>query len=381
MPEPTLDLIATPTRTAVSISLEPAQNTIQSLTLLSKADDFSGLGEWVASTWAALSPEEREIHTLVMWGFYYAFLPDRSWPSFPAFLRHLEALSPERLLDRMLDVYAGMPLLDISGQKNAFPLSPMEAKVEMLRSFDAYLAFLQARFCEGSVVPELEKRAFAYVQDPPAMQRLIVSHLRKMWVSHLAAEWERVQPMLLEAVRASQEIGFAEMDRLEAARALTGQELEEKHRHNLENARQVIFVPNAHIGPYLRQVESAGTLWLIYGARLPRGASFDASDLSRAEMLVRLSALADDGRLRILRLIAERGELRSSEVMQSLEMSQPTASRHLTQLTATGYLTERRCEGAKCYDLNPDRIEETLQAIRTYLIPASRRPRLARRVA
>jgi DNA-binding transcriptional ArsR family regulator len=142
----------------------------------------------------------------------------------------------------------------------------------------------------------------------------------------------------------------------------------------------VIFVPNPHIGPYLRNVHAGDALWLIYGARLPSGASIDAPDLSRAEILVRLSALADEGRLRILRLIAERGEMRSPEVMQVLEMSQPTASRHLTQLTANGYLIERRCDGAKCYDLNLDRIEETIQAIKSYLIPVSRRPRLARRV-
>jgi predicted ArsR family transcriptional regulator len=63
----------------------------------------------------------------------------------------------------------------------------------------------------------------------------------------------------------------------------------------------------------------------------------------------------------------EQGEARSQDIMQTLELSQSAASRHLQQLSATGYLTERRCEGAKCYRLNSDRIEETLLAVRVFL--------------
>jgi hypothetical protein len=31
-------------------------------------------------------------------------------------------------------------------------------------------------------------------------------------------------------------------------------------------------------------------------------------------------------------------------------------------------LSERRCAGAKCYRLNEERVEDTLQAIRAFLI-------------
>jgi DNA-binding transcriptional ArsR family regulator len=107
---------------------------------------------------------------------------------------------------------------------------------------------------------------------------------------------------------------------------------------------------------------------VLFGARVPEGAQIHAPDLSRAEILVRLNALADDTRLRILKLISEGGELRSQEIMTRLELSQSAASRHLTQLSATGYLDERRCEGAKCYALNPRRIKDTLRAISAFLL-------------
>ena len=89
--------------------------------------------------------------------------------------------------------------------------------------------------------------------------------------------------------------------------------------------------------------------------------------LTRTEILVRLSALTDDTRLQILRQIAENGELRSQEIIDGLELSQSAASRHLTQLTAAGYLKERRCDGAKCYSLNVERVSDTLQAVAGYL--------------
>jgi DNA-binding transcriptional ArsR family regulator len=54
--------------------------------------------------------------------------------------------------------------------------------------------------------------------------------------------------------------------------------------------------------------------------------------------------------------------------MEELELSQSTASRHLNQLTAAGYLSSRRVDGAKCYQLHQERIEETLQAISAYLL-------------
>jgi ArsR family transcriptional regulator len=93
-----------------------------------------------------------------------------------------------------------------------------------------------------------------------------------------------------------------------------------------------------------------------------------APDLSRAEIVVRLSALADDNRLRILQLVSEQGELAFQEIMARLTLSQSAASRHLKQLSATGYLSERRCNGAKCYHLDPKRIEGTIQAVSSFLL-------------
>ena len=48
-------------------------------------------------------------------------------------------------------------------------------------------------------------------------------------------------------------------------------------------------------------------------------------------------------------------------------MSRPATSRHLRQLSATGYLTERRRVGEKCYSLNNDRVADTFRALEQFL--------------
>jgi ArsR family transcriptional regulator len=79
-----------------------------------------------------------------------------------------------------------------------------------------------------------------------------------------------------------------------------------------------------------------------------------------------LAALSDDNRLRILGLIRERGELCAQEIIDLLGLTQSTCSRHLRQLTASGYLHERRQEIGKCYSLNLERFADTARAIESY---------------
>ena len=363
MPAPEQDLIVTSLTALVEFSLEPARNAIHSLTLLVKDEHLSGLGEWVVRTAAALSPEERERHRLVMIGFYYVVHPERSWPSFPAYLHYLAAVPPRRLLDKLLNAYARMrPGKDCS----YFDETDAIEWEAVLASTDTFLAFLRERF--EHVDPAIESKAYSYILEPPALQDLVVTHLRHMWDTYLAAEWERVRPMLQDAVDAFRQIDFSQMSRLEAAQFVTGQSLEEEHwQRRLERDEPLVFIPSAHVGPYLGMDWLSRRNGIIFGARLPEGTRYHAPDLSRAEILVRLGALADDTRLLILKLVAEAGELRSQDIINRLELSQSAASRHLQQLSATGYLTERRCEGAKCYRLNSERIENTLRAVSAFL--------------
>lgn len=368
MPAPIQDSISLEEVSRLSVGLEPAHNAIQSLSLLAKSEHFSGLNEWILGTDTALSAEERFRHRLVMLGFYYAVLPEQSWPSFPAYLSQLDRLSATTLRDKLLLAYAEIPAWKGKHLQRDEKAAPVEWET-VLSSSGSFLSFLRERFGEDNVDPEIETQAYALIKNPSEMKDLIVSHLRKMWENHLSREWERALPILQDTVRAFQQIDFSQMDRLEAGRLITGQALEEgKWREQFEQADRITFIPNPHIGPYLWKVTSGNTLGIFFGPRLPKGAIIDAPDLTRTEINVRLSALADDTRLQILKMISETGEQRSQDIMQALQLSQSAASRHLTHLSATGFLSERRCDGSKCYILNSERIEETLQAISAFLL-------------
>ncbi|MCO5189963.1 MAG: winged helix-turn-helix domain-containing protein, partial [Anaerolineae bacterium] len=288
---------------------------------------------------------------------------DQNWLNFPAYLDHLGSADAVALRNRILDAY-----LELSPQGDAIPEN-VGSREDMMRDVDTYLDFLRTKFCDDLYDEALEAEAYEYLLDPKSMQRLIVSHLSLMWIRYLQPEWQRVRSMLRDAINAFSQIDYSQMSRLEVARFITGHDLSGSYwEHKLESAETVTFVPSAHVGPYLGKFHSGKDVGIIFGARLPEGSLIDAPDLSRADVVVRLNALADDTRLQIVQLIQELGEMSSQDVMNQLNLSQSAASRHLKQLSATGYLSERRCNGAKCYDLNPDRIEETLQAIGAFLL-------------
>ena len=373
MPDP--DSIVSPSIPPVSVALEPAQSVRNSLLLLNWVEKLPGADDWVTRTAAALTPEQRRITSLVMVGLHYATIPDRSWPSFPAYVDHLAAQDPITLRDLIFNAYSQINRSD--GCKFCALPDPTDGRMRvdtapLLASVDAFLEFLGERYPPESIDVEIESEAHRYLNDPPAMRSLIVSHFRNMWDQFLAPEWERVRPMLQDSVDAFRQLDLDNMSRWEAAQVLLGsdmtQEKEELWKTTVEQVERLILVPSAHLGPYFGKARLGDTMWILFGAHIPKGVQMHAPDLSRAEILVRLNALADDTRLRILKLVAEEGEQRSSEIMAKVELSQSAVSRHLKQLSATGYLDERRCEAAKCYTLNPGRIEDALRAISLYLL-------------
>lgn len=356
--------IEQPARQHNRVSLEPVRNAIASMMLLVKGNEMPGAGAWITQTREKLTAEELFNLKLVIIGFFFAILPEKNWASFSDYLDDLEKRNPVELRDKMLAIYTDICI--------ACDEEVKEAEVDwnkVLSSSETYVDFLLERFGEDMVEVDMETEAYKYVIDPPAMQKFIVDHLRWFWIEHLSQEWARTEPLLRESVKAFKNTNLETMNRLEMARYITGQDLEEeKWSAALGKMDQVVFMPNPHIGPYVTRMHSGTTLILVFGARLPDDANVRIPELDRADIVARMSALADDTRLRILQMIAESGELRSQEIMEEVGLSQPSVSRYLTQLAATGYLQERRVNGSKAYALNRDRIEKTLKAVHKFLL-------------
>ncbi|HJR78619.1 MAG TPA: metalloregulator ArsR/SmtB family transcription factor [Anaerolineales bacterium] len=355
------------------VKIEPALNGFQSMLLISKAEDEPGIHEWVTKTRWNMSREERFRHKLVTIGFHYAILPKRPDVTFETYLNDLEATPPSELRGWLLNAYSGICLTKESQKR----MSTDVDWDEVLTSARNYVEFLRSRFGDELTDEEVETRAYEYVIDPAALKQLVTGHIRWFWKNYLQAEWTRVHPMLEESAKAFNQIDYSDMTRAEIIQFVTGKDLsmeskwESKWGDSFIKAKELIFVPNAHIGPYIRADKIQDTFYLYFGAHLPEGSETRIPELDRAEIVSRISALADDTRLQILQMIAEKGEMRSQEIMEAIGLSQPSVSRYLSQLTAAGYLQERRANGAKAYILNQDRIEKTLKAVSAFLLGRS----------
>ena len=149
---------------------------------------------------------------------------------------------------------------------NDEPPVPLDPSL-LLTSRTAFLQYLGNRFHD--VEEDVESEAHTLLNDPPKMKELIVEHLRHMWREVLEPEWNRVTPLLQACVDAFRQVDFGEMSNVEAAQRVIGQEPDEWWQRTLETAERVVFVPSAHVGPYLGKFFGDKVLYVLFGARQP----------------------------------------------------------------------------------------------------------------
>ncbi len=356
------DLIGPPKTVKVTFSLEPAYNAIVSLSLLGMAESFSGLNEWVYQTVETSSPERLRANEIVLIDAN-TYLADGDWDSFPGWVDDLAARDATAMRDQALQARLAKVCQTLGGE--------MPDPAALLADRAAYLSLIEEsvrrRGKGGSFDRSLWDEMHGLLNDPPAMQDLIVTHLRAMWNETLASEWERNLALLEESLSAFESLGLTDLTVVEALnRVVLRASLPKGTQSWLDDAEHIIFIPSVHTGPYIIRLGGVDdtTERIVFGARIPEGASARLPALGRSELLMRLNALADDTRLRIMELLAQEGELSTPDIIARLAFSQSAASRHLEHLTATGYLTVRRHQNTKLYRLTPDRIEHTFEALK-----------------
>ena len=344
--------ILAPQVVRVRFDVSPALNALESIREFVEVDRLSGFNEWVVQTVMHLSPEQRDLNRLIFAtcsALFYDVMPVMTSDlDFPSYLDSVAARDPYPLRDALIAVHA-----------------PDGLSVDEILRDEALFAGLTCQ--EMPQDAQIAQQAFALYNDPPRLQTTIVDHLRSMWNVYVADEWKRVRPMLEELVAAFERLDFSNRTANEAIRAVTTRDLRGILDQHLETVDTVVFTPSAHIGPYVCRMNVGTTLYVIFGARLPHGVQNKSSALSRAELTIRLNALADDTRLRILELLTQHDELCAQEIIEYLNLSQSSISRHLSQLSANGFITERRREVAKCYSLNSERVSDTLGTLTNFL--------------
>lgn len=355
-----LEFIAPVETTTVNFSLEPVHNAISYLILLENAGDAE-FSPWVKETYEKLTPEQRQINKRVnhLIGYYF---DNKGWESFSAWLDNLVMRDPLEVRERALELClesAGEELAPESLPTAESILEDPAVFVKLMRE----LCRVKGKECnEDDLLQEYE-----LFRDPPSTHKLVVDHLRFIWDEHLSSRWDGDLPLLNETIRAFETVDFREKAPSEILYEVTNREVPDSWGEMLNEAKEILFIPSAHIGPYLIGYSLEKIVRISFGARMPKGVRVSSPALARSDLITRMSALADDTRLRILHLVAQEGKQCSKDIITRLRLSQSAASRHLRQLVATGYLIEEREDGAKVYRLNANRVEEAFSAMVEFL--------------
>ncbi|MBI9046726.1 MAG: winged helix-turn-helix transcriptional regulator [Anaerolineaceae bacterium] len=369
MPVPDEDQLQLVQTTPIRVALEPAYNNFNDLLLISRFEERSGLSDWVYQVGRSLTGNQLHDLCVIVEGLHYAVFPSKKYSSFPHYLEGLSSINPERIRRKLFEAYFECKCKVPENDITLAPDFDTDKVIASLSSdFDAFLDFLKSRFPPDRINEDVERNVHQLIKNPSKMQSFVIDNLRKFWDIFLEEEWLRVQPLLNETIMAFHQVDFSKLSKLDALMLVVEQEFQDEQAVNkLLKDKQLILVPSAHLGPYHYKFKSPDKIVFLFGARTPQGLPARTPHLSRSELLMRFNALADDNRMEILKYVSTHGEISSHEIMNQFNLSQSSASRHLAQLSATGFLNERRAQGSKQYSLNPERVDDTFQAMDMYL--------------
>jgi len=211
-----------------------------------------------------------------------------------------------------------------------------------------------------------ERAAAQLLDDPTTFRERLCTLLRDYWDAAFATEWERIEPLLAEAIAdAGRRIaaqgpypflaGLAPALRVEPAEHRFGLDVPHDHTLSLGGSTRLLLVPSVYVWPHVFvNCDAPWPLVLVHRAsQLVESLRPPAP----AELARRLRAVADPTRLRMIELVADRPRS-TQELAPLVSLTEAGASRHLRALAAAGILTTRREGYYVVYSLVPRALED-----------------------
>jgi DNA-binding transcriptional ArsR family regulator len=198
-----------------------------------------------------------------------------------------------------------------------------------------------------------DELALLALDDPRELAARFSRFLESYWAEAFGAEWERLEPRLAGSVseagrRLAGEGLYAFLARLaprlrvEPAEERFGIDVPHEHAVEVTAERPLVLVPSAYTWPHVHvNCDEPWPLAVVYPAPFVTRDARPA--LPPAELSRVLKALADDTRLRALKLISERPRT-TQELAPLIGITQAGLSKHLRMLAAAK-LVETRREG------------------------------------
>ncbi len=274
---------------------------------------------------------------------------------------HLEAIA--RLEPALLAYDLARPLFHWTG--------PSMGGREAMESEDVRERALARAASFGDGCVEVARLAWA---DPAALRERWVALLQAYWDVAWRAEWERLEPLLLEAAEEARRVALAagpfalasrqpELDVEHAARTVVRRS---PHEHTVEvsAASPLMLVPSAYVWPHVRvNCDPPWPVALVFPA--PFSVRRPADDPPPEALVRSLRAAADPVRLRVLRLVAERSRT-TEELAPLVGLSESGLSKHLRTLLDGDLVRTRRDGRYVLYELG-DAMDALASALRAYL--------------
>ncbi len=351
----------------LTIALEPVHNALNSFALLNFVDQWRGLNIWVIKTAHAFSEQQRSTNRLLFTGLSAFFSMEAHEADFPAYLHRLMQQDAHVMRDAYLQqVRVQLEQYMMSdGTSKGRDSVDVPTKNRLLEDEQTYVNCMQYLAQGEAFDRQLHKEVYTLLNDAPALQQLIVSHLTLLWDTMFALEWKRVQRTLQHWVEMYRYSMSPAWTVAEALYAFTGRHIDPLLAVRAERAGRVVLAPSWHGGWHDVAWQRGETLLLFFS----EPSSYNNVEvrnvvMGEGELRTRMITLGDETRLRIIQLLMERDEWEAQEIIAELDLSQSSVSRHLKQLVSLGYLYERRGEGAnKTYRLCHFFFERTAQAI------------------
>lgn len=347
---------------SIAFSYSPLLEAVLSLHVLTEPKHHPLQHPWVRRARTLPAALRREIAAFRF--AYSAFVPEFLMPSpasgyrpFEDELQSLEHLDEETLALGFL-----RPLWDHRGDRNPKVLEDERVREHVAARAEAIGADL-----------ELARLIF---ESPSELARRFAALLGDYWDAAFEAEWAGLEPHLADTVgEAGRRIaadgvyayltGLSPQLLIEPRKQEIRRELPHEHTVEVSPEAELVLVPSAFVWPHVRlNCDAPWPPTIVYPA--PFSLAEGRSKLPNEEVVHVLRALADETRLRALKLIAS--DARSTQELAPLVgISEAGLSKHLRLLARAGLVQSRRDGYYVLYSLESERIATLSDAVLLFL--------------
>jgi DNA-binding transcriptional ArsR family regulator len=347
---------------SIAFSYSPMVEAVLSLHVLTEPKHHPLQHAWVRKARVLPPALRREI---AAFGFAYrGFIPEFLVPSPETTYRTFEeeVAELERLDDATVALGFLRPLWDHRGERDEALLEDARVRDHVARRADHYGADTDL--------------ADLIFESPRALLDRFVALLRGYWDAAFEQEWEALEPQLAATVgEAGQRIAgdgvytyltaLSPQLLIDPGRHEIRRDLPHEHTVEIGPAARLVLVPSAFVWPHVRlNCDPPWPPTIVYPA--PFSLAERKATLPTEEVLHVLRALADDTRLRALKLIAAR-DRSTQELAPLIGISEAGLSKHLGLLARAGLVERRRQGYYVLYSLAGERIATLSDAVLAFL--------------